>query len=328
MVPFTMPRIRRTGSPSRDSRSGRTMGTPPATAASKSRSTPAASAAANSSAPERASSSLLADTTGLPDLSASRMSSSAGWTVPMTSTTRSISGSVTTDAASAVRIDVGTAGPRSRVTSRTATRVTASRSPVRASMSSPSAAMSSRERRADRPAAEQPDPDGAAVHPAHVTAPHPPRRQPKRQAPAFAFRPGDARIRPVRSPAVEVGRVPAGRGRGRGRRGRRRRRCRAGGASATSGCRRRSGTARRVSGPQLPVPRPRWARSRWTTTSSVRSSSVQSRARHSASVVRWLADTWRSSRSDDRTTPTPPIPAVLLERAPAHRRCGSRAPGA
>ena len=119
------------------------MGTPPATAASNSRSTSAASAAAKSSAPDRASSSLLADTTGFPALRASRMSSSAGCTVPITSTTRSMSGSVTTEAGSSVRIDAGTAGPRSRPVSRTATRVTSRRSPVRASMSSPSAAMSS-----------------------------------------------------------------------------------------------------------------------------------------------------------------------------------------
>jgi hypothetical protein len=66
VVPLTMPITRRMGSPRSDSRSGRMMGMPPATAASNSRSTPAASAAANSSAPTLASSSLLAVTTGLP----------------------------------------------------------------------------------------------------------------------------------------------------------------------------------------------------------------------------------------------------------------------
>ena len=66
MVPLTMPSTRWIRSPTRDSRSGRMSGMPPATAASKSRSTPAASAAANSSAPRLARSSLLPVTTGLP----------------------------------------------------------------------------------------------------------------------------------------------------------------------------------------------------------------------------------------------------------------------
>ena len=66
VVPLTMPRTRRMRSPTRDSRSGRMKGMPPATAASNSRSLPAASAAANSSAPTLASSSLLPVTTGLP----------------------------------------------------------------------------------------------------------------------------------------------------------------------------------------------------------------------------------------------------------------------
>ena len=70
MVPLTMPMIRRIRSPASDSRSGRIRGMPPATADSKSRSTPAVDAASNSSAPQLASSSLLAVTTGLPDLRA------------------------------------------------------------------------------------------------------------------------------------------------------------------------------------------------------------------------------------------------------------------
>ena len=60
MVPLTMPITRSMRSPASDSRSGRMIGMPPATAASNSRSTPARSAAANSSAPWLASSSLLA----------------------------------------------------------------------------------------------------------------------------------------------------------------------------------------------------------------------------------------------------------------------------
>ena len=65
---------------------------PPATADSKSRSTPAVDAASNSSAPQLASSSLLAVTTGLPDLRASRIRVRAGSMPPMTSTTTSTLG--------------------------------------------------------------------------------------------------------------------------------------------------------------------------------------------------------------------------------------------
>ncbi len=50
MVPFTMPMTWSMGSPSNDSRSGRTSGMPPPTAASNSTSTPDASAVANTSA--------------------------------------------------------------------------------------------------------------------------------------------------------------------------------------------------------------------------------------------------------------------------------------
>ena len=78
MVPLTMPITRVMRSPTSDSRSGRMIGMPPATAASKSRSTPARSAASKSSAPCLASSSLLPVMTGLPALSAVRMRSRAG----------------------------------------------------------------------------------------------------------------------------------------------------------------------------------------------------------------------------------------------------------
>ena len=136
MVPLTMPMTWSMGSPSSDSRSGRTSGMPPPTAASNSRSTPAASAAANSSAPTLASSSLLAVTTGLPALSASRMSWRAGSMPPITSITTSTSGSLTTEAASLVKRSVGRSTPRSLEALRTATRAISRRSPVRDSMPS------------------------------------------------------------------------------------------------------------------------------------------------------------------------------------------------
>src|SRR4051812_33723221 len=136
VVPLTIPITRVMCSPARDSRSGRRIGTPPATAASKSRSTPATSAAAYSSAPWLASSSLLPVTTGLPLFSAVRMSSRAGSMPPISSTTTSTSGSSTTDAASSVRTPSGSSTGRSRLRLRTATRVTSRRSPVRRTTSS------------------------------------------------------------------------------------------------------------------------------------------------------------------------------------------------
>src|SRR5438270_301307 len=100
-------------SPASDSRNGRMSGMAPATAASNSRSRPAAAAASNSSAPTLASSSLLAVTTGLPALRASRIRLRAGSMPPITSTTTSTSGSLTTEAASWVRQPSGMATPRS-----------------------------------------------------------------------------------------------------------------------------------------------------------------------------------------------------------------------
>ena len=87
---------------------------PPATAASNSRSTPASSAAANSSVPTLASSSLLAVTTGLPCLSAVVISSRAGSMPPITSTTRSIVGLLTTAYVSRVSTPSGRATSRGR----------------------------------------------------------------------------------------------------------------------------------------------------------------------------------------------------------------------
>ena len=142
VVPLTMPMMRRTGSPASDSRSARTSGMPPATAASKRRSHPAASAALNTSAPTLASSSLFAVTTGLPCLSAVRISSRAGSMPPMTSTMRSIVGSSTTSAASRVSRPSGIGTARSRERLRTATRATESDSPVRASIDAARSSMS------------------------------------------------------------------------------------------------------------------------------------------------------------------------------------------
>ena len=102
VVPLTMPMTRLMRSPASDSRSGRMRGMAPHTAASNSRSTPDFTAASNSSAPWVASSSLLAVTTGLPASRAVRIRVRAGSMPPMTSTTRSMSGSATTPAASSV----------------------------------------------------------------------------------------------------------------------------------------------------------------------------------------------------------------------------------
>src|SRR6266545_4882754 len=122
---------RRTRSPASDSLSGATIGIAPPTAASNLRSTPAASAASNSSPPWAASSSLFAVTTGLPSRMARRMSERAGSIPPITSTTTSTSGSVTTSAASPLMRVGSTAGSRLRVTSRTATRCNAIDTPAR-----------------------------------------------------------------------------------------------------------------------------------------------------------------------------------------------------
>src|SRR5256714_6272010 len=123
-------------SPARDSRSGRMSGMPPATDASKRRSTPEPSAVSKSSLPALARSSLLAVTTGFPDLSASVMSERAGSIPPITSTTMSMSGSVTTAWPSCVNRFAGRGTSRSRPGSRTATRVTSRCTPARCSISS------------------------------------------------------------------------------------------------------------------------------------------------------------------------------------------------
>src|SRR5919108_5978245 len=118
-------------SPASDCLSGATIGMAPPTAASNLRSTPAASAASNSSPPWVASSSLLAVTTGLPSPIAWRIRERAGSMPPITSTTTSTSGSATTSAASPPILVGSTAGSRLRVTSRTATRCSASSIPAR-----------------------------------------------------------------------------------------------------------------------------------------------------------------------------------------------------
>jgi len=129
-----MPITRVMGSPRKLSRKARTMGMPPATAASNNRSTPASSAAANSSVPTLASSSLLPVTTGLPLRSAVVMYSRAGSMPPISSTMTSMVGSFTTTIASRVSTPSGSATSRSLLRLRTATDTISNRTPVRASM--------------------------------------------------------------------------------------------------------------------------------------------------------------------------------------------------
>ena len=97
-------------------------------------------------------------TTGFPDCRAASTSVLAGSTPPMTSTTRSTSGSATTAAASPVKTPAGRSTGRGLAGSCTATRVTSSRSPVRAATASPFSAMSCHQRGTDVAAAEEPDP--------------------------------------------------------------------------------------------------------------------------------------------------------------------------
>ncbi len=158
MVPLTIPMTWSIGSPSSDSRRGRTSGMPPPTAASNSTSTPDASAVANTSPPWLASSSLLAVMTGLPALSASRMNWRAGSMPPITSMTTSMSGSLTTDAASLVKRSRGRSTPRSFEALRTATRVI-SMLQARARLDAVGLLTDQLdEGRADRAASEQTDP--------------------------------------------------------------------------------------------------------------------------------------------------------------------------
>jgi len=107
---------------------------PPATAASKSRSTPAASATANSSVPKLASSSLLPVITGFPLRSAVVISSRAGSIPPISSTTRSIVGSLTIAMASPVSSPAASCTARCFFGSLTATDTTSSRTLARASI--------------------------------------------------------------------------------------------------------------------------------------------------------------------------------------------------
>ena len=114
VVPLTMPITRWMRSPTSDSRSGRMSGMPPATAASKSRSTPARLGRRRTARRRRwRAAPCWPVTTGLPALSASRISSRAGSMPPMTSTTTSTSGSSTTAAASLVSTPSGRATSRS-----------------------------------------------------------------------------------------------------------------------------------------------------------------------------------------------------------------------
>src|SRR5215217_4700893 len=130
-----MPSTRSTRSPAIDSRTGRTIGMAPATAASKYRSTPCSSAAAYSVGPSSASSALFAVTTEAPCAIACRISERAGSMPPMTSTTRSAP--VTRSLASVVNSSAGTPlAARSRPVRRTAMPTSSSRRPTRAASSS------------------------------------------------------------------------------------------------------------------------------------------------------------------------------------------------
>ncbi len=109
MVPLTIPMTRWMRSPVSDSRSARTRGMAPATAASYNRSTPRSRARVRRATPSwDASSALLAVTTGRPASRAARTSAPAGSSPPISSTTMSTSGSATRAAASVVSSARGT----------------------------------------------------------------------------------------------------------------------------------------------------------------------------------------------------------------------------
>src|SRR5690606_19160409 len=132
-----MPMIDCTRLAARHSCSGLMMGMPPATLPSNIRWAPCRAASASSSAPWRASTSLLAVTTGLPRRSASLISSRAGSTPPMSSTTTSTSGSSTTAHGSLVKRPGGMAASRGLFTSRTATVRSSTGPPARPAMRPP-----------------------------------------------------------------------------------------------------------------------------------------------------------------------------------------------
>ena len=132
VVPLTIPWMRSTCAPASDSRSTRTTGTTPATAASNPRCTPRSRASVHSSSPRRESSCLFAVTTWRPPSSARRTYSNAGSTPPISSTT------------SSERSRISSKSPRERVSTPTISgarpvrrSIAAARSPSRRSNAEP-----------------------------------------------------------------------------------------------------------------------------------------------------------------------------------------------
>src|SRR5262245_34491761 len=141
-------------SPCSDSRSGRSSGIAPATAASKYRSAPPSAAASCRLPPSSASSALFAVTTLLPPRSASTSHVRAGSMPPTTSTTTSMSSRLTRPSASVVNSFGSTrSGPRSRPGRRTAIPASSSGAPIRAVRS---AACSCNSRTTSLPTVPQP----------------------------------------------------------------------------------------------------------------------------------------------------------------------------
>ncbi len=134
VVPLTMPMTRRIRSPASDSRSGRMSGMPPPRRPRRAGRPRPSTPPRTARDPQLASSSLLAVTTGLPALRASRIRVRAGSIPPMTSTTTSTSGSATTEWASVVRTPAGSGASALADWLRTATAASSSRSPVRAAI--------------------------------------------------------------------------------------------------------------------------------------------------------------------------------------------------
>src|SRR6478735_12033767 len=136
VVPLTIPSTRCTFVTTSDSRRTLITGIAAHTEASKRSCTPPAAAASNSSAPRRATSCLLAVTTGRPERSSPRTWSPAGSTPPMTSATTWIDGSSRIVAKSSVSTPGAGACARSLPASRTSACVTRRRWPVARSISS------------------------------------------------------------------------------------------------------------------------------------------------------------------------------------------------
>src|SRR4051812_21380218 len=136
VVPLTIPRMRCTFVATSASRSTLMTGIAAHTLASKRSCTPASDAAAKSSSPRRATSCLLAETTGLPARSRRSTWSPVPSTPPITSATTAIDGSPAISSKSVVSTPSAAGNERSELVSRTSARTTRSRWPVARSMSS------------------------------------------------------------------------------------------------------------------------------------------------------------------------------------------------